>query len=80
MTQKIKQDLSIGNNIRTLRKKAGMTQEAVVTQLQLRGAFISRSAYSQIEGGTYNIKISELVALKKIFRAEYSDFFSGLGN
>lgn len=78
MAQKIKQDMSIGDNIRDLRNKAGLTQEEVVAKLQVIDLNMSRSAYSQIEGGTYNIRVSELVELKKMFRAEYADFFAGL--
>lgn len=78
MGQKIKQDLSIGDNIRALRRRAGITQEEAVARLQIKGQNISRSAYSQIEGGTYNIRIGELVALRKIYGAEYADFFAGL--
>ena len=78
MAQKIKQDLSIGDNIRELRNKAGLTQEEVVAKLQVIDLNMSRSAYSQIEGGPYNIRVSELVELKKMFRAEYADFFAGL--
>ena len=76
--QKIKQDLSLGEIIRELRVNAGMTQERVTTQMQLLGCDISRSMYSQIEGGTYNIKVSELIALKKIFGVDYNAFFAGL--
>lgn len=75
MSQKIKQDISIGNNIRSLRKNAHLTQEQVVTQLQLQGLDISRSSYSQIECGTYNIRVSELVALAKLFQVDFNAFF-----
>ncbi len=75
MSQKIKQDISIGNNIRQLRKALHLTQEQVVTQLQLQGIKISRSSYSQIECGTYNIRVSELMALSKIFKTDYNAFF-----
>lgn len=80
MSQKLKQrdDISIGHNLKKLRKAAKLTQPAVVTQLQLRGFSTSRSAYSQMEGGTYNIRISELIALKEIFHVDYNDFFEGL--
>lgn len=78
MSQKIKQDISIGNNIRKLRKQSGLTQEQVVARLQLEGIEISRSSYSQIECGTYNIRISELVALSKLFQADYNAFFENL--
>ena len=78
MSQKIKQDVNIGNNIRELRKKSKLTQEQVVARLQLQGIEISRSTYSQIECGTYNIRISELVALSELFDVDYNAFFQNL--
>ncbi|MBO5342344.1 MAG: helix-turn-helix transcriptional regulator [Lachnospiraceae bacterium] len=75
MSQKIKQDISIGSNIRSLRKKAHLTQEQVVAYLQLSGSELSRSSYSQIECGTYNIRVSELNMLKKLFKCDYNAFF-----
>lgn len=80
MTQKIKQDLQIGNNIRNLRKKSGLTQEQVVARLQLQGIEISRSSYSQIECGTYNIRVSELIALADLFQVDFNAFFVNLKN
>jgi len=78
MSQKIKQDLQIGSTIRKLRKKAGLTQEQVVAKLQLKGLETSRSSYSQIECGTYNIRISELVALAEFFQVDYNAFFQDI--
>ena len=78
MAQKLKQDMQIGGNIRRLRRKAGLTQEQVITHLQLQGLEISRSSYSQIECGTYNIRISELVALAKLFQVDFNAFFENL--
>lgn len=78
VTQKIKQDVSLGKNIRKLRNDSKMTQEDVVTQLQLSGIDISRSIYSQIECGTYNIRVSELIALSKLFKTDINSFFVGL--
>lgn len=78
MSQKLKQDLQIGGNIRRLRKKAGLTQEQVITHLQLQGLEISRSSYSQIECGTYNIRISELAALAELFQVDFNAFFENL--
>ncbi len=75
---KIKQDISIGHNIKEMRKNCKMTQEQVSAKLQLEGIDMSRSFYSHIELGIYNIRVSELVALKKIFNVEYNDFFKGL--
>ncbi|MCQ2535914.1 MAG: helix-turn-helix domain-containing protein [Lachnospiraceae bacterium] len=78
VTQKIKQDVSLGKNIRKLRNDSKMTQEEVVTWLQLSGIDISRSIYSQIECGTYNIRVSELIALSKLFKTDINSFFVGL--
>lgn len=78
MPQKIKQDISLGYNIRNLRKRSRLTQEQVVARLQLQGLEISRSSYSQIECGTYNIRVSELIALAELFQVDYNEFFKGL--
>lgn len=75
MTQKIRHDITLGNNIRKLRRQSRLTQEQVVAQLQLQGIDISRSSYSQIECGTYNIRVSELAALARIFQTDYNSFF-----
>lgn len=78
MSQKLKQDIQIGSTIRRLRKEAGLTQEQVVAKLQLDGLETSRSSYSQIECGTYNIRISELAALSKLFQVDYNAFFQDI--
>lgn len=80
MNQKLKQvdDISLGNNLRNLRKASNLTQEQVVAQLQLRNLPTSRSIYSQIESGTYNIRISELIALTEIFHTDFNTIFNGL--
>ncbi|MCM1551851.1 MAG: helix-turn-helix domain-containing protein [Butyrivibrio sp.] len=75
MSQKIKIDKHFGDNIRTLRKESNLTQEQVVAKLQLMGFETSRSAYSQMECGTYNIRASELTALKEIFNTTFERFF-----
>jgi len=76
--QKIRQDKCLGANIRTLRKKCCLTQDDVVAKLQLAGCKITRSMYSQIECGTYNIRVSELAVLKQIFGVDYNAFFEGI--
>lgn len=80
MTQKLKQvnDLSIGENLKSLRKRNELTQEQVAAQLQLRNLPTTRSSYSQIEAGTYNIRISELVALTEIFHIDFNTIFSDI--
>ena len=78
MTQKLKQinDVSIGKRIRELRMSCNLTQEQVVAQMQLRNLPTSRSSYSQIEAGTYNIRVSELIALVEIFHTDFNNIFS----
>ena len=78
MNQKIKTNSAFGNNLRSLRKSHGYTQEQIVAKLQLKNQDISRSAYAQIECGTYNIRISELLAVKEIYNISYDEFFQGL--
>ena len=78
MEQKIKQDFRIGPNSRKYRLQSHMTQEQVTAKMQLMGINISRSIYSQIEGGTYNIRVSELAAMKEIFNINYESFFEGI--
>ncbi|OGO87346.1 MAG: transcriptional regulator [Clostridiales bacterium GWF2_36_10] len=75
---KIRQDLSIGPNIQRLRKRSGLTQEQVIAKMQIMGCNTTRSIYSQIEIGAYNIRVSELVALHIIFNADYNEFFNDI--
>ena len=76
--QKIRPDMDIGHNIQRLRRNAHMTQEQVVAHLQLMGIEISKSTYAKLETNRMIIKVSELVALSKIFDADITEFFSGL--
>lgn len=76
--QKIRSDMDIGHNIQRLRRNANMTQDQVVAHLQLLGLEISKSTYAKLETNRMNIKVSELVALSKIFNTSISDFFYGL--
>ena len=76
--QKIWPDMDIGHNIQRLRRGASMTQDQVVAKLQLMGLNISKSTYAKLETNRMNIRVSELVALREIFRAEFNDFFTGL--
>jgi transcriptional regulator with XRE-family HTH domain len=78
MDQKLKQDRSLGGNIRRLRLEKGWTQEQTAAQLQLLGINMSRDFYAHIENGSYNIRVSELAALREIFQCRYDDFFLGI--
>jgi transcriptional regulator with XRE-family HTH domain len=66
--QKIRPDMDIGKNIQSLRYKNNLTQDQVIAKLNLMGIVISKSTYAKLETNRMNIKVSELVALAKIFR------------
>lgn len=76
--QKLRPDMDIGHNIQRLRKKTGLTQDQTVAKLQLMGLEISKSTYAKLETNRMNIRVSELVALSRIFGAQFNDFFDGL--
>lgn len=78
MVQKIRQDRIIGDNLRDLRVKNGFSQEKLCAELQRRGCDIARSAYAKYEAGELNVKVSVILALKKIYNCQYDDFFAGL--
>ncbi len=73
--QKIKQDIRVGRNIQALRKRARLTQQQVVIQMQLMGCETSVLGLSKIENEYQHIKASELKALQKILNAKYEEFF-----
>lgn len=78
MEQKIRCDLSMGDNLRRLRFQSGLSQEKLCAELQRRGCDIGRTTYAKYEAGELNIRASVLVTLKKIYNCSYEDFFLGL--
>lgn len=78
MEQKLRRDLCIGDNLRKLRLEHGYSQERICAELQRRNCDIGRTTYSKYEYGELNVKISVLIALKKIYDCNYDEFFVGL--
>lgn len=78
LKQYLLNDLDIADNIVILRKRAGMTQNYVAVRLQTMGLNITRSRLSMIELKRLNVPVSLIVALKIIFKCEFSEFFDGL--
>lgn len=79
MSKKLKQDISIGSNLQRLRKKTGLSQEKVASKLQVAGLDVSREMISQMELGSYSIRVSVLLALKEIYQADsFDEFFKDL--
>ena len=78
MEEKLKQDISIGANLRRLRNEAGLSQESLAARLQILGLPISREIISQMELGRYSIRVSVLLALKELYDVSFDEFFRGL--
>jgi transcriptional regulator with XRE-family HTH domain len=66
---------SIGNNIRVLRERAGITQELLAARLQLEGLDITRSAIAKIEVGQRHLYPDEIILIKSILNATYDEIF-----
>ncbi|MBP3939672.1 MAG: helix-turn-helix transcriptional regulator [Acutalibacteraceae bacterium] len=75
---KIRPDRNIGSNIQKARYGKGLTQDETIAKLQLMGIEISRSTYAKIETNRINIRVSELIALSKIFDVDFNYFFEDL--
>lgn len=65
----------IGEQIRALRERAGLTQEQVAAQLQVRGCDITRSALAKIEVGQRHLYPDEILLLKEILHTTYDEIF-----
>lgn len=78
MEQKLRRDRNIGDNLRKLRFDNNFSQEKLCAELQLYGCDIGRSTYAKYEAGELNIKISVILALKKIYNCSFDNFFDGL--
>lgn len=80
MEQKIRADRCIGDNLRRLRKEFDISQEKLCEELQRRGCDIGRTTYAKYEIGELNVRVSVIVALRKIYGCSYDDFSEGLDN
>ena len=67
----------IGDNLKRLRKSIGLTQSDLVARLQTEGSSMSQKTYSKIETNARNLKVSDLVLLKKVLHATYEDIIEG---
>ena len=65
----------IGKNIRTLREKSGLTQDALAAKLQLNGCDITRSAVAKIEVGQRHLYVDEIILIKEILNVSYDEIF-----
>ncbi|MDY4105608.1 MAG: helix-turn-helix transcriptional regulator [Oscillospiraceae bacterium] len=63
----------LGQNLRDIRIRQGLTQEEVSTRLQIRGCDVTRSALAKIEAGQRHLYPQKLKALREIFRVTYEE-------
>ena len=68
----------LGENIKQIRNRSGLTQEQTLAKLQVLGSPLGRSTYSLIEMGRGNLFINDLVGLKTVFNVEYEEFFKNI--
>jgi transcriptional regulator with XRE-family HTH domain len=78
VAKKLKQDISIGGNLKKFRQLNNLTQEDVASRLQIRGLDIHPKIISEMELGKYSIRISVLLALSEIYSVPIQDFFKDL--
>lgn len=79
MSANLKQDISIGKNLKQIRKRNGLTQEQVAAQLEVRGLPVSTDILAKMEQGKYSVRISVLLALKQIYKVEsFDEFFKDI--
>ena len=68
-------EYAMGQNIRTLRLKRGLSQEQLAAQLQTRGCDITRSALAKMEVGQRHIYPDELKLLHELLEVSYEELF-----
>ena len=66
----------IGGNIRVLRERAHLTQDALAARMQLRGCDMTRSAIAKIEVGQRHLYPDEIILMKEILNVKYDEIFS----
>ena len=74
--QKIKQDISIGANIREIRQKNHVKQVDLVQLLQLQGIDMTRETLVKIEGGRQHIKASQLRGIRDALKTTYDELLA----
>lgn len=79
MSSGLKQDISIGANLKVLRKRVKLSQREASAQLEILGITMTEDILAKIEQGKYTVRISVLMGLKQIYRVDsYDAFFTGL--
>ena len=77
--QKIKQDISIGANIRKIRARQKIGQTELVRLLQLEGVEMTRETLVKIERGTQHIRASQLRGIRDAQHTPMTHYWSHEG-
>lgn len=67
----------IGKNIRFLRERANLTQDALAAKLQLCGCDITRSAVAKIEVAQRHLYPDEIILIKNILNCTFEELLEG---
>lgn len=67
---------AVGQNIRRLRERAGMTQDRLSAKMQVEGCDITRSALAKIEVGQRHLYPDEVILIKKLLNVTFDEIFS----
>ena len=78
MAKRLKQDISIGANLKKYRQASRLSQEIVAARLQVQGLDIHQKIISEMELGRYNVRVSVLLALAELYNVSVQDFFTDL--
>ena len=77
MAERVNQHLNplIGTNIKRLRKERNMKATEVIAKLQCENVKVTTGIFSKVENGYNNPTVDRLIALTKIFKCDYNEFF-----
>ena len=77
MAERVNQHLNplIGTNIKRLRKEHNMKATEVIVKLQCENVNVTTGIFSKVENGYNNPTVDMLIALTKIFKCDYNEFF-----
>jgi transcriptional regulator with XRE-family HTH domain len=77
MAERVNQHLNplIGTNIKRLRKERNMKATEVIAKLQCENVNVTTGIFSKVENGYNNPTVNMLIALTKIFKCDYNEFF-----
>ena len=77
MAERVNQHLNplIGTNIKRLRKERNMKATEVIAKLQCENVNVPTGIFSKVEHGYNNPTVDMLIALTKIFKCDYNEFF-----